>query len=76
MEEIGNEWRCPKCKKSEEDALVQEKKEELSKKLKDREEEKKKKGTPTKKSLPPIKRSDSSKSLESGDKVTTEIEVS
>jgi hypothetical protein len=74
MEEAGNEWRCPKCKKSEEDAVIKEKKDELNKKLKDREEEKKKQ-KPVKKSFPPLKRSESSKSLE-GEKVIKIVENS
>lgn len=61
MEEAGNEWRCPKCKRNEENAQYEKKRMELNQKLKEREEDKKKKFGDKE---PSLKRSDSAKSLE------------
>ena len=66
MEEVGNEWRCPKCVEETNRAKEDAQQAELQKKLKEREEiakdaqEKKQKATPKK----ALKRSSSSKALD------------
>ena len=68
MEEVGNEWRCPKCVEETNKAKEDAQQAELQKKLKEREEiakeaqtKKQKAVTPTKRAL---KKSNSSKSLD------------
>ena len=67
MESEGNEWRCPKCKKNEQEAREEKQKQELAEKLKEREETRRKSQEAATRSLglkKKVKRSDSSKSLE------------
>ncbi len=76
MEEAGNEWRCPKCKEDKEAAQNELKRQELAKRLKEREEEKKKKAESAKKKhLPPLRRSNSSKSAVSQEGSKVEISI-
>ncbi len=74
MEEAGNEWRCPKCKKGDEERM----KEGLVQKLKEREEDKKRreeeqKKQPKKKTLPLKRNSSKNRPGEGLEKVVPEF---